>query len=574
MPDLDDLIDHNLFAREYLQVVRRKWSRVSRILIVVDGAIAITPGGDGFGISKMVAELRSFSAGFARLEVTLASRNGPPGHNPAPLPHEFRYTGFRFDQGGPDQVLNHYDQLWCFGHQPTNVGADNVENNPDSLDPALNAIITNAVFNPTSDSELAALTRWMNGPGMGGVFATGDHHLLGASMCFAIPRVSTMRRWRIGERVPTLSLETRFDSVQPSTPGQWSGTEPIPRDAEEDATPQPVHWVPQYHGNGWLLPMKMPHPILCHPTLGPIDVLPDHPHEGFCYDPEAPGWLASQGEAVYTFGSLHGKHYPEVNGIRPLPKVIAWGQTLASPPLRFHKGAQPQRTVPLIVVYDGQQAGLGRVVVDSTWHHWFDMNLRGLEAAVDPRAYRKIARYHVNVAIWLASPAWRAAMTMAGLKAAQFDYFGLEDAELQSDPAQLGMSVLKFLAPTVGACWVLDLADAAIAAVHRDLPSPPKPDGRPCLTRPPEDYVYAVVLGEIVKDLYSDLGYALRELAQKGRIEAPRHLPGEPFDIAVAAAHRALAHIAGVWRQDIAESKKHLDTLSRSIKAFGPPHPA
>ena len=43
----------------------------------------------------------------------------------------------------------------------------------------------------------------------------------------------------------------------------------------------------------------------------------------------------------------------------------------------------------------------GRVVVDSTWHHWFNMNVVGLEAE-GGEDWDKVARYFVNVAKWIA----------------------------------------------------------------------------------------------------------------------------------------------------------------------------
>ncbi|MDQ4087168.1 MAG: hypothetical protein M3177_04025 [Pseudomonadota bacterium] len=566
MPDLDDVVDRHAFASEYLRGVRQRWSRKSRILILVDGSVSVHPVtglSPGFGISGAIAELRNFSAGFASFDVTLATRDGPRQENLDPGPFDFRYQGFRFDQGGANSVLNNFDQVWCFGWWPGNFGNGIVENNPNSLDPAGDEIVTDPSFNPLSEAELAVLTSWMNGR-PGGVFATGDHHLLGATMSFAIPRVSTMRRWLIRDQVPTLSEPTRFDTNQPVTPEERAGLKVISDAAEEDAVAQPIGWVPEYFDRGWP-PRKMPHPILCHPTLGAIDLLPDHPHEGFCHDPEDPAWLRAKGEATFNFNGLAGKHYPSSGSLRPLPKVIAWGQTLGSPPLEFAKGPQPARRVPLIVVYDGQLIDLGRVVVDSTWHHWFDMNLQGLREATDNRPYQKVARYFINVAIWLASPSWRAAMTLGHAKAAEFDYFGLEEIDLDRDPEELGMAVLRHLGPKVGPCWVRDLASEAIAAIDPAFMAD-RGQGRAFPTRPPADYVHAVVLGEILKELYSDRGDALRQLAEEGKIHGPPKIPDDPMDVAVRGARRGLARITRQWREDV---DKSLAQLASATEALG-----
>jgi hypothetical protein len=63
----------------------------------------------------------------------------------------------------------------------------------------------------------------------------------------------------------------------------------------------------------------------------------------------------------------------------------------------------------LIGVYDGDAIPIGRVVVDSTWHHWFSMNLVGLRDLA-PAYYRNMQSYYRNVGLWLATPAQRVSM--------------------------------------------------------------------------------------------------------------------------------------------------------------------
>jgi len=61
--------------------------------------------------------------------------------------------------------------------------------------------------------------------------------------------------------------------------------------------------------------------------------------------------------------------------------VIAYGRTLADPPHFLQKGDQSSRRFPMISVYDGRRGGVGRVAVDSTRQHWFDMNIAALQTA-------------------------------------------------------------------------------------------------------------------------------------------------------------------------------------------------
>ncbi len=60
------------------------------------------------------------------------------------------------------------------------------------------------------------------------------------------------------------------------TAAQQAGTAIIPNSVETDEKPQPIEWVAEYsYGTSPFFIHKSPHPILCHPTLGPINVMPD-----------------------------------------------------------------------------------------------------------------------------------------------------------------------------------------------------------------------------------------------------------------------------------------------------------
>ena len=61
-------------------------------------------------------------------------------------------------------------------------------------------------------AEVEAIAAWMNAGG--GVFATGDHALLGASMCHKIPRVRSMRKWTRAQGVPLFNGPDRHETLQ------------------------------------------------------------------------------------------------------------------------------------------------------------------------------------------------------------------------------------------------------------------------------------------------------------------------------------------------------------------------
>ena len=59
------------------------------------------------------------------------------------------------------------------------------------------------------------------------------------------------------------------------------------------------------------------------------------------------------------------------------------------------------------------RANKGRVLVDSTWHHWFNVNLFGLRAE-NGDEYKDVLAFFRNVAVWLSPKNQQAVMRRAG----------------------------------------------------------------------------------------------------------------------------------------------------------------
>jgi hypothetical protein len=532
----------------YFTPIIDAWWRRSRILIVVDGNLSIREEND-FGISRAIAHVRSFSSGYASFDVTLATRDGPARTNNAAGPEEFTYEGFRFDHKDAGTrgtyTLHAYDQLWLFGYLPGN----GPENNPNDRRGLTDFIVDLPRFNPTSESELEVLSRWMDAGGS--VFAAGDHQRLGASMCKSIPRVRTMRRWLAAQDAPTQDGPTRFDTQQP------------PNYDEIDPVPQPVRWVPMAELHTEPMALHAPHPLLCHPTLGPIDVLPDHMHEGRCFHPADFQWHVGHAHAKDKFGGYTIEHYPYSGVHRELPTAIAFGTTIGSE--SFLEGPQPHRETPLIVVYDGRRVSRGRVVVDSTWHHWFDMNLSEFDAPETQATREKIFRYYANVAIWLASPEWRSASAIGEIKLEQFRYFGREQFSEHSDSVQLGVVARKTFGPKLGPCWVWNLADEFYAEVGIQF----ERAGTglwPHLNGSPRDYFCSMFFGELVKLVYADQPQTERQLTKEGQLKPTKISRENPLDLAREAGRRAAASIAEAWREGIEAGESLLKQLEAAGK--------
>ncbi|NUT53831.1 MAG: hypothetical protein HOV94_42060, partial [Saccharothrix sp.] len=273
----------------------------------------------------------------------------------------------------------------------------------------------------------------------GGVFATGDHEDLGASLCGDLPRVRSMRRWHWpepgphGEPVaPSVGGPDRHDTLS-------EGNDPLFRfNDQSDDVPQVV--TPRMYataGSAQWAHQSYPHPLLCGPR-GTIRVLPDHPHEGECAVPD-------DLTRSFTFDGYEITEYPA--GLAP--EVVAWSTVKARPAERdARKGRLAASTFGAIGAYDGHQVGVGRVSVDATWHHFFNVNLVGdptvpndpvksvgFAASESGRAaFEDIKAYYRNIAVWLARPATQEAMWWRAMWATRWHH----RVSMDLRPAALG----------------------------------------------------------------------------------------------------------------------------------------
>jgi hypothetical protein len=362
-----------------------------RILIVADGDIAFDER--HFGLSELINKgLRSSIMPWEKLVIVTAHRS--PNDTTSDIP------GFKFDiipKPPYDQpfTIKYYDQVWLFGHHAKRA-SDAIKKD---------------------SAELKVLTDFMNAGG--GVFATGDHRDLGAAMCGELPRVRNMRKWLFHEadipqglKAPDLDDQTRIDTLRE---GFDSGYQ---FDDQSDYVPQEIY--PKFKISKSCSPE--PHHLLGYGRAA-IKVLPDHMHEGECIVP-------TDLKTSYQSGGKKFDEFPPLTGSedRLPPETVAVAVS-AGGYFSAENNVYPAepRSYKVIVAYDGhlvdkvvddkrEASGIGRVVVDASFHHFLNINLNGAgsdnpqklglyDSYGNPtQEYRMIKRYYRNILTWLCPP--------------------------------------------------------------------------------------------------------------------------------------------------------------------------
>lgn len=364
-----------------------------KILIVADGNIRFfDDNGRRFGLTELINNsLLPGALPCEKLVIVKAHR----------LETEIAdVRGFKFDvipKPPHDRPLSYYHQIWLFGYEGEYVKNDPSNPNPHALSP----------------SEQRALANFMNKGG--GVFATGDHEDLGAALCGKVPRVRSMRKWFYVGRKPPEQAPGRNDGTRIDTLREGLDAGFDVRD-QEDAVPQEIR--PRLVKDGI---KSTAHYLLSKGDFF-IEVLPDHMHEGDCVLP-----TQSQLKAKIPYVNDGPKdEYPKLpnTDTRLSPEIVAIATSAGG--YLFDQVELPPvepRCYNIIVAYKGQciewvnkkgdTVHLGNVVADASFHHFLDINLKGLPSGdVNHRGfhdangnptddYLAFKQYYTNIRRWL-----------------------------------------------------------------------------------------------------------------------------------------------------------------------------
>lgn len=321
-----------------------------RILLYTDyNVIGETPSLNSWGITELEKFILYKTEGVADFKLHFLNR-----HEPKPKSNPLTR-----------KLLYQYDELWVFGfHRPRAV--------PYELDA----------------QEVDVLKEWMDNGG--GLFMAGDHaaglcatadpktfSVWGRSLGEPMKRAGQLRVWQgppTGCPHPKLEDRDNFNTCEGSNPQFLDRPE-----LQSDGRPQTLlHLSDPPHRLFWWRKDSSG-------KMLPITVFPDHHHEGKLIIPD----------------ELGGDWPPH----SPLPVVAAEGRDKRFP--------NEDRRYKLVIAYDGDSVKVGRIVVDSSFHHYLNINLSDLHARdaagypVENSDLDQIAQYYGNLAYWLAPQALR-----------------------------------------------------------------------------------------------------------------------------------------------------------------------
>jgi len=279
------------------------------------------------------------------------------------------------------ELLSYFDEIWFFGVRQIDTEEQ--------------------LHNELTPEEVEVLQDWMR---YGGVFLTGDHSSpdpttaesdcgekghasflgLGRALGHKIPRAGQLRIWK---GPPTACLEGELSELDNFNTQE--GFDPCDLDdplRQFDDIPQTLHLTRK---------LCFPHRLFWYEDENghviEIEKFPDHWHEG---EVIVPNQLDSE---------WHVHSLP--------PVIVAKGRDKRFPEKQLLRG--------LIAAYEGHedrespQNCAGRIVADSSFHHFLDINLRDLKSRdasglpIRGSDLDQIAHFYGNLALWLAPTAIR-----------------------------------------------------------------------------------------------------------------------------------------------------------------------
>jgi hypothetical protein len=460
-----------------------------KILIYTDDPSVVKEDHGLFGIGTMRSHLTAHEPAFAKISVSFVSRNSDRDH------HADNKLDAVLDKERPDQI-------WFFGIHQINK-------------PEYTLGIPGG-GGPSSEldaNELLKLEEWMSVGGTEhsiglGVLMTGDHAnphpdtvipegcdefcptgldhkkflCLGRAIGHAVPRAGKLREW-IGP--PTRCVEDNFN-----TQVLTSGSDIERPRFQIDDTPQKL-MLETFDAQGNPLPDGEPHPLFRGKKGRRIDVFPDHMHEGAVIVPKA----------------LDPDIWPRKAQVQPAPREVAFGTNKRN----GHR-------ITIAAAYDGDSVDVGRIVADSTWHHYLNINLTSFPPTAPAGSPGDlIGQFYSNLAIWLCPLAKRRAMGQAMFRWLATHPLMLE--EVGSGPLNVGGTAYGILAQMASQGEINELFQATCPnTLRRQVESIHFPDSASTNSHLPSKQL---ILGSVINEYHRVMAesYAASKVSDASIIE-------------------------------------------------------
>jgi hypothetical protein len=414
-----------------------------KILLYTDDPNGITTGQDTLDLGTMLDHLDAHAPAFAQLDVQWLSRNSRDA--------EYKLTA---------KMLMGYDEIWFFPVHQMN------------MERSAQLLPQGDAQSELDEAEVRDLTNWMRidekeGLRGGGVLMTGDHanprpagsntgynrlcpdHSereltlgLGRALGRCVPRAGLLRKW---EGKPTTIPAESFNTQDPVP-----GIDPDGPQLQLDENPLHL-FLPRFDAKGNPSAGGLAHPLFFYKDTRWIRAFPDHLHEG----------------AVILPKKLDLKLWPKSRFVHPKPQVVAYGIDNRN-----------FKLLNILAAYDGDCVGLGRVVADSTWHHYLNENLRKFgPPAPEGSPGDQIGQFYGNLAIWLAPLSKRREMAFAMFWWLARHLLVLEELRLAHDNDDLwdvdkvmgiGRAGYSVLAGVASPCEIHELLLAVVPDEYRE----------------------------------------------------------------------------------------------------------
>ena len=213
------------------------------------------------------------------------------------------------------------------------------------------------------------------------------------------------RNWPVGG-------EDRADTLQKDTEDKYLFTN------QSDNIPQPLKLIN--------VPDVGIHPIFDLGNQKVLEHFPDHFHEGEVLGFGGVDKRTSEPwtlDDTLTFNREKFVEYPSKNSHQEVPRIVAVGTVIGGHSTVVEKGKLCEsgfypdnavtnpKTINTLSVYDGHKVGIGRVLTDSSFHHFCDLNLIGDPCAVKQKTQgfdlgflEQMDAFFINVVKWLSRP--------------------------------------------------------------------------------------------------------------------------------------------------------------------------